>query len=221
MRMRHLVTFRREELPETDATKAHGRAPSPEGHDDQSPIAATTSRTAPTPGAHERTDKRGEWSGCRPRVHRDNTTQPEGLSTDRPWLAGRKPPTANTDPDGSKDTVRAFRVFNGLGRTVDIEWTVFGQRYRFWSMTAVVAILAGSAALIPLVSLFAALPAAGLGLLVVLMATARLNRMDPEGYLRELTQLRALYQSATRSSISNIRHHSTAGRARITNTGRR
>lgn len=117
--------------------------------------------------------------------------------------------------------MRAFRVFNGLGRTVDIEWTVFGQRYRFWSMTAVVAILAASAALIPLISFFAALPTAGLGLLVVLMATARLNRMDPEGYLRELTQLRALYQSATRPSISNIRHHSTAGRARITNTGRR
>lgn len=59
MRMRHLVTFRREELPEADATKAHGRAPSPEGHDDQSPIAATTSRTAPTPGAHERNRQKG------------------------------------------------------------------------------------------------------------------------------------------------------------------
>lgn len=117
--------------------------------------------------------------------------------------------------------MRAFRVFNGLGRTVDIAWTVFGQRYRFWSMTAVVAVIAASAALIPLITLFAAVPLGAIGLMVVLVVTARLNHMDPEGYLRETTQLRLLHNAATRPSISNMRHHRAAGPARITNTGRR
>jgi len=117
--------------------------------------------------------------------------------------------------------VRAFRVFNGLGRTVAVEWTVFGQRYRFWSMTAVIVVMAAAAAMIPVLSLYAALPAAGLGLLIVLTATASLNRMDPEGYLRETTQLRLLHRTATRPAVSNMRHSHT-GPARITNdTGRR
>lgn len=163
---------------------------------------------------------KGKWVRCQARAHRVRTAPPGHPGADRPYRPASNP-TPDTHQTGATDTVRAFRVFNGLGRTVDIEWTVFGQRYRFWSMTAVVAVLAAAAALIPLISLFAALPAAGLGLAVVLMYTARLNRMDPEGYLRELTQLRVLYRSATRPSISNIRNHSIAGRARITNTGRR
>jgi hypothetical protein len=117
--------------------------------------------------------------------------------------------------------VRAYRVFNGLGRTVDIEWTVFGQRYRFWSMTAVVAVLATAAALTPFITLFAALPLAAVGMAIVLAVTALLNGMDPEGYLRETTQLRLLRNAATRPTVSNIRHHNAAGPGRITNTGRR
>ena len=117
--------------------------------------------------------------------------------------------------------MRAYRVFNGLGRTVDIEWTVFGQRYRFWSMTAVVAVIGASAAAIPVITFFGALPLAAVGMALVLAATAVLNGMDPEGHLRETTQLRVLRSAATRPSVSNVRHHNAAGPARITNTGRR
>lgn len=117
--------------------------------------------------------------------------------------------------------MRAYRVFNGLGRTVDIEWTVFGQRYRFWSMTSVVAVIAAAAAIAPFLTLYAALPFAAAGLAIVLAITVLLNGMDPEGYLRETTQLRLLRRAATRPTVSNIRHHTAAAPGRITNTGRR
>lgn len=117
--------------------------------------------------------------------------------------------------------MRAYRVFNGLGRSVDIEWTVFGQRYRFWSMTAVVAVLGAAAAAIPVISFYAALPLAAVGLAIVLAATSVLNGMDPEAHLRETTQVRLLRSAATRPTVSNIRHHNAAGPGRITNTGRR
>lgn len=117
--------------------------------------------------------------------------------------------------------MRAFRVFNGLARSVDIEWTVLGQRYRFWSMTAVVAVLAGSALLILTISLPVALLAGALGLLTVLIVTARLNAMDPAGRIRELTQLKLIYTAATGPVVSNLRHRPTATASTITNTGRR
>lgn len=117
--------------------------------------------------------------------------------------------------------MRAYRVFNGLGRTVDIEWTVFGQRYRFWSMTAVVAVIGAAAAATPVITLYASLPLAAVGLAIVLVATSVLNGIDPEAYLRETTQVRLLHSAATRPLVSNIRHHHATGPARITNTGRR
>lgn len=116
--------------------------------------------------------------------------------------------------------MRAYRVFNGLSRSVDIEWTVLGQRYRFWSMTAVVAVLASTTAGIVTLSPIIAIPAGGVGLVAILIGTARLNAVDPDGYLRELTQLRLLRASATRPVISNLRQRPT-GPARVTNTGRR
>ncbi len=117
--------------------------------------------------------------------------------------------------------MRAYRIFNGLARPVDVEWTVMGQRYRFWSMTAVVSVVAISAALILLISLFAAIPAAAVGLTAVLIRTARLNAMDPEGYLRELTQLRLLRTAATAPVITNRRRRTLAAAPTITNTERR
>jgi hypothetical protein len=117
--------------------------------------------------------------------------------------------------------VRAYRVFNGLGRSVDLEWTVMGQRYRFWSMTAVIAVIAIIIALMVAISPFVAAPVGAAGLAAVLVLTARLNAIDPEGYLREITQLKLLRCAATRPVISNVRNHRTTGPDRITNTGRR
>lgn len=79
MRMRHLVTFRREDLLETDATKTQGRGPSPEGQRRPTPTAATTSRTAPHTGEQSKEPTQGGVVRCRPRAHRGSTAPPEDL----------------------------------------------------------------------------------------------------------------------------------------------
>lgn len=98
--------------------------------------------------------------------------------------------------------MRWARVFNGV-HFVEIEWLWIGLRFRARAMTGVAFASLIAAGLSVLFTPWVGVPIGVFLVLLIVLVNIQLNRMDPEAYVREGTQISMFMKTWRKPTVMN------------------